>query len=304
MTYNKNLDLINNIISKLKISSKFDYVENLNLNKIIVYFKEKNFILKISKEKELLVFAQNERDGYLNKDLKKIYNFPEYENIINTNELFVSKIQYLGEKKGNYFEVEKFIKKKNLEINYDTIGLEKYFQKLKDYYFLNDLNNNLKNINFEINLFINQNNIHNVPVELSHGDFIHWNTRKHENKFFNYDLELYNPQRVFCYDIIHWHYMPFIQKLDLIKPKFIKNKLINLFNIYLINLLRKKNSNFTILDYKKFIFLYLFEKKLYYLKILSVENIQCKTTKIYYNQLIYIQKIIQNLNNNFIKKND
>ena len=166
MTYNKNLDLINNIISKLKISSKFDYVENLNLNKIIVYFKEKNFILKISKEKELLVFAQNERDGYLNKDLKKIYNFPEYENIINTNELFVSKIQYLGEKKGNYFEVEKFIKKKNLEINYDTIGLEKYFQKLKDYYFLNDLNNNLKNINFEINLFINQNNIHNVPVEL------------------------------------------------------------------------------------------------------------------------------------------
>ena len=47
MTYNKNLDLINNIISKLKISSKFDYVENLNLNKIIVFFKKNNFILKI-----------------------------------------------------------------------------------------------------------------------------------------------------------------------------------------------------------------------------------------------------------------
>ena len=95
MTYNKNLDLINNIISKLKISSKFDYVQNLNLNKIVVYFKDKNFILKISKDKDLLFFAQNEKDGYLNKDLKKIYNFPEYENIINTNELFVSKIKKL-----------------------------------------------------------------------------------------------------------------------------------------------------------------------------------------------------------------
>ena len=304
MTYNKNLDLINNIISKLNISSKFDCVENINLNKMIVYFKDKNFILKIYNDKELLRFAQNEREGYLNKDLKKIYNLPEYENIINTNELFVSKIQYLGEKKGNYFEIDKFIKKKIFKINYDTIDLEKYFQKLKNYYFFKDQNNNLENIDFEINSFINQNNTDNIPIELSHGDFIHWNTRKHENKFFNYDLEFYNPHRVFCYDIIHWHYMPFIQKLDLIKSRFIGNKLINLFNIYLINFLRKKNPNYTILDYKKFIFLYLFEKKLYYLKILSVENIQSKTTKVYYNQLIYIQKIIQNLIYNFIKNND
>jgi len=301
--YNKNIDFINNIISELNISSKFDYVENLNLNKIIIYFKDKNFILKISNDKELIPFAQNEREGYLNKDLKKIYNLPEYENIINTNELFVSKIQYLGEKKGNYFEIDKFIKKSNLKKDYDKISLEKYFKKLINYYFLKDQNNRLENINFEINSFINQNNADNVPLGLSHGDFIHWNTRKFKNEFFNYDLELYNPQRVFCYDIIHWHYMPFIQKIDLIKSTFIRDKLISLFNIYLINFLRKKNPNYTILDYKKYIFLYLFEKKLYYLKILSIENIQSKTTKVYYNQLIYIQKLIQNLIYNFIKNN-
>ena len=97
--------------------------------------------------------------------------------------------------------------------------------------------------------------------------------------------------------------MPFIQKIDLIKSTFIRDKLISLFNIYLINFLRKKNPNYTILDYKKYIFLYLFEKKLYYLKILSIENIQSKTTKVYYNQLIYIQKLIQNLIYNFIKNN-
>ena len=139
-----------------------------------------------------------------------------------------------------------------------------------------------------------------LPTNVSHGDFVHWNTRIYKSKYYCYDLEQYEEERLYCYDIIHWYFMPFFQKIKILKSNIIKKQLTKLFHLYLKKILKKIFSEFRSEDYYKFLYLYLVEKKMYYLMLNNSNNILEKTTISYYKQLIYLSNTIQDLINDIL----
>ena len=300
------LEKIDSVISSLSLDRKNYSTEFLNLNKCITYFNKENFILKFNFDKNFLNLGDNEAAGYKNSNnLCKIYNIPKYETLINSENLHVAKIDYLGKKKGNYFNCNKFIKdiddKKKI---YLRTNVNTYLSKIKKKYETVLTLDDKKKINYEINLFLNKEGEFILPINISHGDFVHWNTRIYKSKYYCYDLEQYDEERLYCYDVIHWYFMPFFQKIKFLKSNLIKKKLTKFFDLYLQKILKTIFSDFRSEDYYKFLYLYLVEKKMYYLMLNNSNNIIEKTSSNYYSQLIYLSKIIQEIIDNFLNVNE
>jgi len=299
------LEKIKFIISDLKLNKKIYFTEFLNFNKCITYFEKENFILKFNFDKTFLNFSINEEIGYKNRvNFSKIYNIPKYETLLSSEEIHVSKIEFLGKKKGNYFNGNQFINNTHFKNNLFKKNVSFYLLNIKKKYDSILLLEDKKKINHEINLFLKNEGEFILPVNISHGDFVHWNTRIFKSKYYCYDLEQYDEERLYCYDIIHWYLMPFLQKINFTKSKFFKNKILKLFNIFLKNKLKETFPEFQKTDYYKFLFLYLFEKKMYYLMLINSGNILEKTSSVYYNQLIYLNYTIQHLIDNILKINE
>jgi len=296
------LDKIDSVISSLNLDRKNYSTEFLNLNKCIIYFNKKNFLLKFNFDKNFLNFSNNEEKGYKkSNNLNKIYNFPKYETLINSEELHVAKIDYLGKRKGNYFNCTKFIKDIcNKKKTYLRTDVNAYLSKIKSKYEPVLSSDDKQKINYEMNLFLKKESEFLLPTNVSHGDFVHWNTRIYKSKYYCYDLEQYEEERLYCYDIIHWYFMPFFQKIKIFKSNLIKKKLTKLFHLYLQKNLKKIFAEFRSEDYYKYLYLYLVEKKMYYLMLSNSDNILEKTTECYYKQLIFLSNTIQDLINNIL----
>lgn len=305
MNTESKLEKIKSIIFSLKLNKKKYTTEILNLNKCITYFHDKKFILKFNFDNTLLNFSTNEEKGYKNSDdLSQVYNLPKYETLIKTEKMHVAQIEYLGTKKGSYFNCNQFIRNIDYNKTYLKVNVRSYLSKIKKNYFSYSDLNKKTNIDHEINLFIEKEGQFILPVSTSHGDFVHWNTRKFNSKFYCYDLEQFNQERLYCYDIIHWYLMPFLQKISFVKSKMIRNKMFKIFNFFLKDKLKEFFSEFNKTEYNKFLLLYLLEKKMYYSMLINSNDILKKTSTFYYNQLIYLNNTIQDFINNILKINE
>ena len=275
---------IKNLLKMLNIDDKFDYIQYLNLEKIIIYFYKLNYVLKISNSNHSIRLSVNEKIGYDNSNLlSKFINIPLYKCIHNDENLFVSKIKYLGNKKGNYFQLNDFYKfNKNIPLK-KSIKSNEYIERLNLKYLSRNNLSEIKEIKNFSNYFIRKFGNENLPTNVSHGDLVHWNTLAYNKVNYLYDLEHFDLSRIVYYDIIHWYVAPFFMTLYKLKITFTYKVLFR----HLLNLLKRKltKSFFLNLDQKflnQIIFLYFFEKKLFYYQLFSENNTTFHMTKDYY----------------------
>ena len=100
---------IKSILKNNNIDDDIKNIEYLNLNKIIVYLNSNKQILKIYIDNSSVKLGKNELTGYnlINSNYQK-FILPKYECVLNHDDLFIAKIEYLGEKK----DYNQFINKK------------------------------------------------------------------------------------------------------------------------------------------------------------------------------------------------
>ena len=209
---NYDREKIETILKNNNIYDDIKNIEYLNLNKIIIYFTSNKHILKIFCDNSSVKLGKNEHEGYnfINSNYQK-FSLPKYECLLNQENLFISKIEYLGEKKANYFDSRNYL---NLDYEniVNNIDAKLYSEKILDK-FSNSLNklkiNEIKN---HINEFLNLNGNLKMYIDSSHGDFVHWNTRFIDNTYYSFDLEHFSNERVLFYDLIHWYFIPLLQK--------------------------------------------------------------------------------------------
>lgn len=293
---------IKTILKKNYIYDDIEFINYLNLNKLIVYFKSKEYILKIFYDNFSTKLGKNEHKGYkfINSSYKK-FSLPKYECILNDDNLFISKIKYLGENKGNYFDSRNYF-----SLNYASIISsidaklygEKLLDKFSNFIDISDLNKT----KIYIEKFLNTNGNLKLYLDSSHGDFAHWNTRFINNTYYCFDLEHFSNERIFLYDLIHWYFIPLIQKRYFFKIKLISKYSLELLIIYLKKTFSKKYKVNNLESFNFLIFFYLIEKKLYYLNMISDEKQIKSMTKGYLNQAIFLNNEISKLLNILISK--
>lgn len=286
---------IETILKNNNIDDDIKNIEYLNLNKIIVYFKSNKHILKIFCDNPSVKLGENEYEGYnfINSNYQK-FSLPKYECILNKENLFISKIEYLGEKKGNYFDSRNY-----LNLDYDqivnNIDAKLYGEKILDK-FSNSLNilkiNEIKN---HINEFLNLNGNLKMHIDSSHGDFVHWNTRFIDNTYYCFDLEHFSKDRVLFYDLIHWYFIPLLQKKYFFRVNSISTFIFKRLCGYLRKNISKRYNIRNLENFNFSIFFYLIEKKLYYLKMLSDEKLVESMTKKYLNQATFLNNEMNKL---------
>lgn len=283
---------IKSILKNNNIDDDIKNIEYLNLNKIIVYFTSNKHILKIFCDNSSAKLGKNEHEGYnfINSNYRK-FSLPKYECLYNDDNLFISKIKYLGEKKGNYFDSKNY-----LSLNYDlidnSIDAKLYGEKIL-YKFSNSIDKiSLDGIKNEIDKFLNLNGNLKLYLDSSHGDFVHWNTRYINNSYYCFDLEHFSNERVIFYDLIHWHIIPLIQKKYFFKINLISKYIFKFLSLNLKQTFSNRYKVKNLENFNFFIFFYLIEKKLYYLNMLSDEMIVKSMTKNYFNQAIFVKNEI------------
>ena len=286
---------IETILKNNNIDDDIKNIEYLNLNKIIVYFTSNKHILKIFCDNSSVKLGENEYEGYnfINSNYQK-FSLPKYECILNKENLFISKIEYLGEKKGNYFDSRNY-----LNLDYDqivkNIDAKLYGEKILDK-FSNSLNilkiNEIKN---HINEFLNLNGNLKMHIDSSHGDFVHWNTRFIDNTYYCFDLEHFSKDRVLFYDLIHWYFIPLLQKKYFFRVNSISTFIFKRLFGYLRKNISKRYNIRNLENFNFSIFFYLIEKKLYYLKMLSDEKLVESMTKKYLNQATFLNNEMNKL---------
>lgn len=105
----------------------------LNLGKIIILSKEKNKknIFKIPTDTYTQNLINNEKNGYLNADIKlRFNNLPRFTLLKYTKTCSIGKMNYLGKVKGNYFNFKKFYKELD-QRRLKKTNLKNYFNLLK-----------------------------------------------------------------------------------------------------------------------------------------------------------------------------
>ena len=286
---------IETILKDNNIDDDIKNIKYLNLNKIIVYFTSNKHILKIFCDNSSVKLGENEYEGYnfINSNYQK-FSLPKYECILNKENLFISKIEYLGEKKGNYFDSRNY-----LNLDYDqivnNIDAKLYGEKILDK-FSNSLNIlNINEIKNHINDFLNLNGNLKMYIDTSHGDFVHWNTRFIDNTYYWFDLEHFNKDRVLFYDLIHWYFIPLLQKKYFFRVNSISTFIFKRLCGYLRKNISKRYNIMNLENFNFSIFFYLIEKKLYYLKMLSDEKLVESMTKKYLNQATFLNNEMNKL---------
>ena len=82
-------------------------------------------------------------------------------------------------------------------------------------YIVNQSNNRINELFSQtINIFLSKYETFRIPLDVSHGDFIHFNTLKTSNKNYVFDLEFFQKERSHLYDYFHWYVTPiFLQSI-------------------------------------------------------------------------------------------
>ena len=129
----KNNDLIK-FFNEKKIKNKIKKIKFLNLNKKIIFLENKNkkpIIFKVAQDSYSRKLFKNEERGYLNKKIKsKFYRLPKYRKYTSNEKIYINQVSYLGNKKGNYFNVKKFYKKKIDFLNKNLTFTLKNYSKI------------------------------------------------------------------------------------------------------------------------------------------------------------------------------
>ena len=292
---NYDREKIETILKNNNIYDDIKNIEYLNLNKIIIYFTSNKHILKIFCDNSSVKLGKNEHEGYnfINSNYQK-FSLPKYECLLNQENLFISKIEYLGEKKANYFDSRNYL---NLDYEniVNNIDAKLYSEKILDK-FSNSLNilkiNEIKN---HINDFLNLNGNLEIYLDSSHGDFVHWNTRFIDNTYYSFDLEHFSNERVLFYDLIHWYFIPLLQKKYFFRVNSISTFIFKILSTYLKKTISKRYDIKNLENFNFSIFFYLIEKKLYYLNLLSDEKLVESMTKKYLNQATVLNNEINKL---------
>ena len=188
---------IKSILKNNNIDDDIKNIEYLNLNKIIVYLNSNKQILKIYIDNSSVKLGKNEYTGYnlINSNYQK-FILPKYECVLNHDDLFIAKIEYLGEKKGNYFDSKNYISL-DFESLENSIGAKLYGEKILDKFSSSIDLSNLNEIKKNIVDFLNNNGDLKLYLNSSHGDFVHWNTRVINNTNYSFDLEHFSNEEFF-----------------------------------------------------------------------------------------------------------
>jgi hypothetical protein len=188
-------------------------------------------------------------------------------------------MKFINGKKSSYFEFKNFYNYNYLN-NLNTIPLKAYINKIKDKYNFDSIVN-LKNELFEqsLNNFIIRSENVEIPIDVSHGDFIHYNTFKDAHKNYVFDLEFFQADRSFLYDYFHWYLTPIFTNSITLRKNFnlfssiypIIFKLLNfnlMNNIHNYKNIFENNNLFNIL-----LILFLFEKSMILTRVLNLKNL-------------------------------
>ena len=281
---------------KLLVKKKIIHIKSLNLNKSIFYLLDnkkasKKIILKVASQKYSKRLIRNEFRGYKSKKIRsKFFNLPKFKFYYSNSKILAYETDFINQKKGNYFQFFKFHKKK---YNFKKIFLKKYFLKLKkDNLFNYEFKDKLIKF-YEKKIEIKFKNISCVPVDVCHGDFVKWNTSININKYYVFDLEFYSENKVFCYDTIHWFFMPITNLLFKIN-KYVKfNKIQNFILIIIIKFALKYvyQDKYTNNEKELFFLLYLIDKEIYYNFLIRSKGLKKSMSNYYYSKLIFNNKL-------------
>ena len=290
-------DYINNFL-KGNVFSEKDILKILGENNIngkilnINYSFFKKVYIKIENEKKVnhlklcldnysISLAKNEAKGYLllNKFYENKFNLIDYKMIAENNNYALAKMKFINGKKSSYFEFKNFYNYNYLN-NLNTIPLKAYINKIKDKYNFDSIVN-LKNELFEqsLNNFIIRSENVEIPIDVSHGDFIHYNTFKDAHKNYVFDLEFFQADRSFLYDYFHWYLTPIFTNSITLRKNFnlfssiypIIFKLLNfnlMNNIHNYKNIFENNNLFNLL-----LILFLFEKSMILTRVLNLKNL-------------------------------
>ena len=278
-TYPKN-EIIN-LLKKNNLDDEILELKYFPFKKIFVKVKKnsnENLLIKISLDQYSIDLSKNERLGYFecNKFPYKKFNLPEYKAISVHNNYFIALIEEIIGTKGNYFEFNKFYKM-DFNQNFNYILVKDYLDSICSNLSEkseNEITNCLKLIvkNFKLKF-----GHISIPMDMSHGDFIHFNSIKSFKKKYIFDLEYFKKNRPYLHDAFHWFSLPLVSNVARYKktklliyflPFYLK-RLINFFlKNYLIKFDFKDNNLFDIL-----FSLYLIEKALFVNNQLNLLNI-------------------------------
>ena len=287
------MDEIYNKFTNGEIFTRKDILKILDENKIkgqiidIKFYQYKKIYIKIKEHENIFLFklclhehsinlSKNESDGYnyFSKiDILK-FNLPYYKLINITKNYSLSKIEFIEGNKGNYFELSKFYNN-NYSQNYKKVNLQDYISSLVK---KNQGDNNpSKKINDTINIILEKYKSISIPVEVSHGDLISFNTIKNSSKNYAFDFEFFQKERSLLYDYFHWKITPIMFKSINYNSEFILNKLF-LFLIKILYLQFKIKYKESIVDNKQFfqilLILFLLERHIFLKFQNSIDKIE------------------------------
>ena len=269
------------LLKENKLDCEILNVKYLKFGKIIIKAKNNNriSIFKVSLDKYSINLAKNEEIGYFefNKPENNRFNLPKYKMININKDYALSQVEYLFGVKGNYLELKKFYNN-NYNKELETILLKDYINLIKNRFQFDKINDDeIKQFNQIRDNFVLKFGSIQIPIDISHGDFIHFNSIKTPKKNYVYDLEFFQKIRSYLYDFIHWSLAPIFFKTTRLKinsainsavflsiVKFLKFKLKN----YYKKLHFEHDSIFEIL-----LTAYLLERYLFFENQISMENV-------------------------------
>ena len=280
------------ILEENRLSCKIINVNYSFFKKIHIKIEEnkKIYLLKLSLDDYSISLAKNEENGYLNlnKFYKSKFNLVNYKMINRNNNYALSKIEFINGIKGNYFDFNKFYNY-NFPSESKTIQLKDYITLIKDRYCINQSNNRINELFSQtINMFLSKYETYRIPLDVSHGDFIHYNTVKTSNNNYVFDLEFFQKERSYLYDYFHWYITPIFHKSIKFNAVFTFVKNIYSILIKILSMKLKNHHNKLISKNKKLfeilLMLFLFERYLvlnYPITLRNIDELIDNKEKIY-----------------------
>ena len=208
------------LLKENKLDCEILNVKYLKFGKIIIKAKNNNriSIFKVSLDKYSINLAKNEEIGYfeLNKPENNKFNLPKYKMINKSEDYTLSQTEYLSGFKGKYFELRKFCNKNYIK-EFEKILLKDYINLIKNRFQFNQFNqindDEIKQFCQIRDNFVLKFGSIKIPIDISHGDFVHFNSIKTSEKNYVFDLEFFHKIRSYLYDFIHWNLNPIFYQI-------------------------------------------------------------------------------------------
>lgn len=299
-----NLNTIKNVLNIHCIKGNISKISHLPFKKILIKIKDKKYyyLYKISYDPYSIKLSDNEIQSYkiIKNNKLNFIKIPVYKKITLNKKYSITKVKYINEKKGNFFEFDSFYKFMNLNktkysliTNYINLKMDNYIhlnKKIAKDLFINK---------YKIKI-INKFRLNKVITNYSHGDFSKYNTLKNKKDNYVIDLEFFNRNRNFLYDYLFWHLVPvfnYLYKLNNIVHISILFYLTKNFIKY--NLLKKK---LYIDNLKLYFALFFFERILQLKTELKLKNIDQLLTKFHQRRNLKLINFYEKLLNYCLNK--